>query len=590
MARWRCRVCGYVYDEDSGDRAGGINPGTRFLDLPSDWRCPVCRAEKTAFSRIDMLLDGGVTTTVSDVIVDELARWGVSVVFSIPGTSSLGIIDAIRKRSDMRYIAVRHEENAALAASAFNKLTGKIAACVTIAGPGATNLATGLYDAKEDHAAVISINGQVETQYSGPGGFQEIDQDAFFRPITVFNNTIYDKNMTLRLLTMALRHASIQRGVAQISVPNDIQKEPLDPRCCIRESRLEGFPVMPPAAELRKAADRINRAVKPVIIAGWGAWGLGEMVGTMASLLKAPILTTFRAKGILPDDHPWVFGILGNVGAPAARSLVESADLLITLGAGFSKMTGIPLDVPMVQVDIDPMKLGKGPDCVPVWGNCAYVLPELLPLLTKREDGTAQTQLLTMKGEWQIQLGLEADESALPIRPPYIMKVLSDVIPADGIISIDVGENGWWFGRNFRTKGQNMIMSGYLATMGFALPGAIAAKIAYPERQVFCITGDGGFAMAMAEFLTAVKYELPIVVVILNNHQLGMIQVEQMMEDYPNFGTDLHNPDFSHFAESCGGAGFRVESPKDLRDTLIRAGKSSLPVIVDIETDKKRFP
>jgi pyruvate oxidase len=195
-----------------------------------------------------------------------------------------------------------------------------------------------------------------------------------------------------------------------------------------------------------------------------------------------------------------------------------------------------------------------------------------------------------MKGEWHNQLGLEADESALPVRPPYIMKVLSDVIPADGIISVDVGENGWWFGRNFRTKGQNMIMSGYLATMGFALPGAIAAKIAYPDRQVFCITGDGGFAMAMAEFLTAVKYELPMVVVILNNHQLGMIQVEQMMEDYPNFGTDLHNPDFSHFAESCGGAGFRVESPLDLMDSLIRAGKSSLPAIVDIETDKKRFP
>jgi pyruvate oxidase len=579
-----------VYDEDAGDRAGRITPGTRFEDLPSGWRCPVCRAEKASFSRIDTLTAGLVTTTVSDVIVDEMARWGVSVVFSIPGTSSLGIIDAIRKRSDMRYIAVRHEETAAMAASAFNKLTGKIAACVTIAGPGATNLATGLYDAKEDHAAVISINGQVETQYAGPGGFQEIDQDAFFRPITVFNNTIYDKNMTLRLLTMALRHASIQRGVAQISVPNDIQKEPLDPRCCIRESQLQGFPVMPTAAELRRAADRINQAAKPVIIAGWGAWGLGEMVGLIADCIKAPILTTFRAKGILPDDHPWIFGILGNVGAPAARSLVESADLLIALGAGFSKMTGIPLDVPMVQVDIDPLKLGKGPDCIPLWGNCAHVLPGLLPLLAEREDGSVQKRMLDMKGEWHKQLGLEADESAIPVRPPYIMKVLSDIIPAEGIISIDVGENGWWFGRNFRTKGQNMIMSGYLATMGFALPGAIAAKIAYPDRQVFCITGDGGFGMAMAEFLTAVKYELPMVIVILNNHQLGMIQVEQMMEDYPNFGTDLHNPDFSRFAESCGGAGFRVESPGDLKDTLIMAGKSGLPSIVDIETDNKRFP
>jgi pyruvate oxidase len=170
------------------------------------------------------------------------------------------------------------------------------------------------------------------------------------------------------------------------------------------------------------------------------------------------------------------------------------------------------------------------------------------------------------------------------------MKVLSEVIPKDGIVSIDVGENGWWFGRNFRTKGQSMVMSGYLATMGFALPGAIAAKIAFPERPVFCITGDGGFGMAMAEFLTAVKYKLPMVVVILNNHQLGMIQVEQMMEHYPNFGTDLHNPDFIRFAESCGGAGFRVEFPGDLREALIKAGKSGLPAIVDIETDKRRFP
>ena len=590
MARWKCRVCGYVYDEDIGDPAGSIIAGTLFEDLPAEWRCPVCRAGKAAFSRVDIIHYEGVTSTVSDVIIDELARWGVHVVFSIPGTSSLGIVEAIRKRPDMRYIAVRHEENAAMAASAYNKLTGTIAACVTIAGPGATNLATGLYDAKEDHAAVMSINGQVETQYAGPGGFQEIDQDAFFRPITVFNNTIYDKNMTLRLVTMALRHASVQRGVAQISVPNDIQKEPLDPDCCLRESRLDGFPVMPPATELRRAAERINGARQPIIIAGWGAWGGGELVGRLAARIKAPILTTFRAKGILPEDHPWVFGILGNVGAPAARSLVESADLLITLGAGFSKMTSIPLDIPMVQVDIDPLKLGKGQDCVPVWGNCSYVLPELLPLLAERGDDSVQNRMLAMKKDWLEQLRLEADEQAIPLRPPYIMKVLSEVIPADGIISIDVGENGWWFGRNFRSKGQNMIMSGYLATMGFGLPGAIAAKIAFPDRQVFCITGDGGLGMALAEFLTAVKYELPMVVVLLNNHQLGMIQVEQMMEHYPNFGTDLHNPDFPAFADSCGGMGFRVETPADLKNTLIRAGESNLPSIVDIETDKRRFP
>lgn len=591
MRAWQCRVCGYIYREDTGDPAGAVSPGTPFEDLPDTWRCPVCRAEKHAFSVIrDEAAAGDIQTTVSDVIVDELARWGVTVVFSIPGTSSLGIVDAVRKNPRMRYIAVRHEANAAMAASAYNKLTGKIAACLTIAGPGATNLATGLYDAKEDRASVLSLNGQVEIQYAGPGGFQEIDQDAFFRPIAVFNNTIYDKTMTLKLLNAALRHASIERGVAQISVPNDIQKEPLDPACCPREGSLHGFPVMPPAEELRKAASRISRAEHPVIIAGWGAAGMGELVGDMAELIKAPVLTTFRAKGILPDDHPWVFGILGNVGAPQARILAEEADLLITLGAGFSKMTRIPENIPLVQVDIDPLKLGKGPSCIPLWGNCTHVLPALLPLLRERDDETTEKHLLSLKEEWHATLDGEADPDAVPIRPPYIMHVLSDVIPADAIISIDVGENGWWFGRNFRSRGQKMVMSGYLATMGFALPGALAAKIAYPDRQVFCITGDGGFGMAMADFLTAVKYDLPMVVVILNNHQLGMIQVEQMMENYQNYGTDLHNPDFSRFAEACGGAGFRVRDPHELKDTVLEAVKSRLPAIVDVETDPRRFP
>jgi len=276
--------------------------------------------------------------------------------------------------------------------------------------------------------------------------------------------------MTLRLITMALKHASIQRGL-----PSSLYRMIFRKTLWIltaasgRVGRwLSGYA---PATELRRAAERINGAQKPIIIAGWGAWGNGALVSRMAACIKAPILTTFRAKGILPEDHPWVFGILGNVGAPAARSLVESADLLITLGAGFSKMTSIPLGIPMVQVDIDPLKLGKGQDCVPIWGNCSYVLPELLPLLAEREDNSVQNLMLVMKKDWLEQIGLEADEHAVPLRPPYIMKVLSEVIPADGIISIDVGDNGWWFGRNFRSKGQKMIMSGYLATMGFALPG-----------------------------------------------------------------------------------------------------------------------
>ena len=590
MARWKCSVCGYIYDETIGDPKAGIAGETTFEKLPDSWTCPVCGAGKEAFRKIATEdIHAGSVTNVSDVMVAELVAWGVNIVFGLPGTSSLGLVEAIRKNPGIRYFVVRHEENAAFAASAYHKLTGNIAACLTIAGPGATNLATGLYDAKEDHASVLSLNGQVEAQYSGPGGVQEIDQDAFFRPVTVYNNTIYEKNLAVLLLTRALRYAKIDRGVAQISVPNDIQKQPLDARFSTRESCLCSPDILPSDDLIRNAAAAINKAKKAVILAGWGAYPDGEKVLLLAEKIKAPILTTFRAKGIIPEDNPWVIGILGNVGSPHARILVNEADLVITLGVGFSKYTNVPTEKSFVQVDIDPLKLGKNRQTIALWGNCSLVLPKLLPLVQVREGGESKKQFAALKKEWDLQRDAEADSSAAPLRPPFIMKVLSEVIPPDAVISVDVGENQWWFGRNFRMKQQRFAMSGYLATMGFGLPGAIAAKIAYPDRTVFCITGDGGFSMAMADFVTAVKYDLPVVVVILNNHQLGMIQVEQMMEHYPNYATDLLNPDFARYAEACGGIGIRVSRPEDLKNAFVTAMSHKRPVIIDVETDPKRF-
>lgn len=589
MVRWICTVCGYIYDEERGEAGTGIPPGTAFADLPDDWTCPVCGARKSAFEQMKDTIREHADSTVSDVLIAELAAWGVRFAFGIPGSSSLGLVDSIRRNKKIRYILVRHEENAALAASAYNKLTGEIAVCVTIAGPGATNLSTGLYDAKEDHASVLSLNGQVEMQYTGPGRVQEIDQDAFFRPVTVYNNTIYDKRMAVLLLTQALKSAVLQHGVAQLSVPNNIQKERLQATFCRRETCTTDLNILPDMGQLENAAKAIQRAQKPVILAGWGAYHDGGQVLSFARRIGAPILTTFRAKGILPEAEDWVIGILGNVGSPQARTLANDSDLLITLGVGFSKFTDVPLEKPMVQVDINPYQLGKNPQSVPLWGNCHRVIPELLTRLSQRDTAEVEAAIRTMKKEWDAQRDREADPSALPIRPPYIMKILSEVIPDDAVISIDVGENQWWFGRNFRMKRQRFAMSGYLGSMGFGLPGAIAAKLAFPDKEVFCITGDGGFCMAMAEFLTAVKYDLPMVVVIMNNHQLGMIQMEQKMENYPNFATELHNPDFTLYAESCGGAGFRVEKPQDLQPIMEKARTLRTPVIVDVETDPKRF-
>jgi pyruvate oxidase len=589
---WRCRVCGYEYDEQKGESATGTAPGTKFSDLPGAWRCPVCGAEKSAFfmvAREDIAHDAA-KTTVADVIFAEIAGQGIDLVFGLPGTSSLGLVDAVRRQETMRYIAVRHEENAAMAASAYNKLTGKIAVCLTIAGPGATNLTTGLYDAKEDGAAVFSINGQVETQYTGPYGIQEIDQDAFFRPVTVYNNTIYDRKMTVLLVNRALKYARLRKGVAQLSVPNNVQKQGLDARFCRRETGIVSPHIIPDEGVIQQAIEVIDSAERPMIIAGWGAFYYGDAVLGLARKIASPVLTTFRAKGMVPDDNEWLIGILGALGPPHARTLATDADLLITLGAGFSKFTNIPLDKKMVQLDIDPLKLGRGTETTCLWGDCGLTIPRLTAGVRARNIEHVLKEISGMKREWDDQRDREADPEATPVRPPYIMKVLSDTIPEDAVITLDVGENQWWFGRNFRMKRQRFAMSGYLGTMGFGFPAAIAAKLAYPDRKVFCITGDGGFSQAMSDFVTAVKYELPMVVVILNNHQLGMIQVEQRMEHYPNFGTELLNPDFAAYARACGGEGVRVERPGELEGAIEEALRRDVPFIVDVETDPRRFP
>ena len=590
MTRWRCSACGYLYDEAAGIPSAKIPAGTPFTDLPDDWTCPVCGAKKSVFSPAgETDIHAGAESTVSDVMAAELAAFGIRYVFGLPGTSSLGLVEAIRKNPDLTYIVFRHEANAAMAASAYAKLTGQVAACLTIAGPGATNLITGLYDAKEDHAPVLALNGQAEVQYTGPGGVQEIDQDALFRPVTVYNTTVADKSRAVLLLTRALKYALVERGVSQVSVPNNIQKQPLDASFCSRESCIPGSPIVPTDEVIREAARRINASERPVILAGWGAYPAGHEVRALAERIGAPVLTTFRAKGILHEDSDWVLGVLGNVGSPMARKTAEEADLLITLGVGFSKFTNVPADKPMVQVDIDPVRLGKNDRTLAVFANCTHLLPRLLPLITQRETGAKKAEVARMQREWDRERDREADSTAVPIRPPYIMKVLSGLIPDNAVISLDVGENQWWFGRNFRIKQQRFVMSGYLATMGFGFPGALAAKLAFPDRPIFCITGDGGFSMAMADFVTAVKYQLPVVVIILNNRQLGMIQVEQMMEHYPNFATDLLNPDFAQYAVTCGGAGIRVTRPEELKDAVLRAMGMDCPVIVDVDTDPKRF-
>ncbi len=589
MAKYRCTVCNWVYDD--------TKEKVKFTDLPKEWVCPVCGAPKSAFVLIGEKSEPSqaekkkTESTVSDVLINQIAEWGIKYVFGIPGTSTLGVVDAIRKTNGkVHYFQVRHEETAAFMASAYGKLTGHVAVCVGISGPGATNLVTGLYDAQLDHSPVLALTGMVPRKMMGQGAIQEIDQQAFFEPLTVFNKTLMTEDQTTKLVTLAIKTALLDQGVAHIGIPNDIQKLPYEAELLPFEGRMPNMAYGQEERIIEQAAKVIDQAERPVILAGFGSRGQGTKLLKLAAKISAPIIGTFRAKGVVDEREALYVGCHGGVGSTAAAELMTKADLLIAIGSSFSDLSLIP-QKRTVQIDINPLMIARRfPVEVGLLGNSAVLIPKLTEKTAKKDNSKYLTEITQLKHAWLSQLEREADASTKPIRAPYIMKVLTEKIAEDAVISLDVGENCWWFGRNFlMKKTQKMVMSGGLATMGFGLPGSLAAAIAYPERQNICLTGDGGLTMVLGDFLTALKYRLNVKIFVINNKRLGMIMQEQKVEGYESWQTDLHDFNFADFADRAGGVGIKVNEPAELEGSVEKGLKSDKPTIVDIDTDPRRF-
>jgi pyruvate oxidase/acetolactate synthase-1/2/3 large subunit len=584
MARYRCTVCNYVYDE--------AKEGKKFSDLPKEWVCPVCGAPKSVFVLLtEQAAEKKAEHTVSQVLINQIAEWGVRYVFGIPGTSTLGVVDAIRKTNGkVKYIQVRHEQTAAFMASAYGKLTGHIAACLAISGPGATNLATGLYDAKLDHSPVLALTGLVARQLMGPGSIQEIDQAAFFEPISVFNKILMSEDQTTILATLAIKHALLDQGVSHIGIPNDVQKLPYEAEILPFEGRMPNLAYGQEDWLIEKAAKVVDQAVRPVILAGFGARGQGNKLLKLAWKISAPIIATFRSKGVVDEHESLYVGCHGGIGSTASAQLMQKADLLIAIGSSFADLSQIP-QKKTVQIDINPLMIARRyPVEVGLLGNSAVLIPKLTEKVQEKQNANYLAEIAGLKQDWLNQLEREADASLKPIRPPYIIKVLNQKIADDAVISLDIGENCWWFGRNFMMKkSQKMVMTGTLATMGFGLPGALAAALAYPNRQIICLTGDGGLTMVLGDFLTALKYKLPVKVFVINNQHLAMIMQEQKVEGFESWQTDLYNYNFADFAEHSGGLGIKVSEPNELEAAVDKALSSNKPAIVDIDTDPRRF-
>jgi pyruvate oxidase len=545
--------------------------------------------------------EGEAPRTVTDVMAETMVRWGVRHVFGMVGHSNLGLADALRRRAEageLEYIAIRHEGAAAFAASAYGKLTGKPAACLTIAGPGATNLLTGLWDAKVDRAPVLALTGQVQTQVFGPGAFQEIDLSAAFSGVARFSHTALPTSNHAELMNLALKHAVLERDVAHLIFPDDMQMQPAaeGAEAGGPEGRIADPEIAPPAHMLAEACERIGHAERPVIIVGHGARFEMEAVLALAETLNAPVLTTFKGKGLIADDHPLAGGVLGRSGTPVASWFMNEADLLLVFGASFSNHTGITTHKPLIQVDFDRAQLGRFHAVdLALWGEIG-VTAELLGGAFEGEKGPWIDQRAEVAERWAIwreekQRRL-ADDRGQGIASAVVFDSLTRLAPEDAIFAVDVGNNTYSFGRYFECKRHAVLMSGYLGSIGFGYPAAMGAWAAtrsgderFAGRKVLCVTGDGGFGQYLAEVTTAVRHRMDITHVLLNNGQLGKISKEQRAGEWPVWETSLQNPNFAEFVTSCGGLGLRVERPADLDAALERALAFDGPATVEVLTD-----
>jgi thiamine pyrophosphate-dependent acetolactate synthase large subunit-like protein/nitrite reductase/ring-hydroxylating ferredoxin subunit len=586
-----CPWHAYEYDPTTGAPPGGFSDAA--LAYPT---------RRTSSGGLEVALPVSVEQpSLMDQMVDVLTDWGLDAVFGMVGHSNLGLADALRRASEdgrITYVGIRHEGAAAFAASGYAKLTGRPAACFSIAGPGATNLLTGLWDAKVDRAPVVALTGQVQTQVVGPGAFQEIPLGRAFEAVAAFGQPVLSAANASELAALAMKHAIVERDVAHLIFPDEIQELPGrdDPPPKPRQGRVAASTIAPPDDELARAAALLNAAERPVIVCGNGARPFREEVVEFAEHIDAPIITTFKAKGLIGHAHPLACGTLGRSGIPVASQTMARSDCLLVLGASFSNHTSIATYVPTIQVDFDRMALGRfHPVEVPLWGE----IGRTVGLLRDRVPGAARPdQRAAVATRWARWRGEKASRELLTdglgrLHPSLIFRTLSELTPPDAVIAVDVGNNTYSFGHFFECHGrQDVIMSGYLGSIGFSLPAAIGASIAVRRsgsgRKVLSISGDGGLGQYLAEVTTAVKYALPLTHIVLDNGELAKISREQLGAIRPVWETNLVNPDFAAYARDCGAAGFTVRTADELHDTLDQALRiDDRPSLVHIHSSNR---
>ncbi|HWO94312.1 MAG TPA: thiamine pyrophosphate-dependent enzyme [Dehalococcoidia bacterium] len=540
-------------------------------------------------------------TTAADMLVDTLQEWGVDTVFGLPGDGINGIMETLRQRQDkVRFIQVRHEESAAFMACAYAKFTGRLGVCLATSGPGGLHLLTGLYDAKLDGQPVLAITGHHYHDLIDTRAQQDVDLDRVFEDVAVYNTRVMGPAHVENVTNLACRTALSYRGVSHINFPVDLQEHEGGERskrniAGHNQEVLGQSAQVPDSSALQSAAEVLNAGSKVVILAGRGSLGAREELEQVAEVLGAPIVKALLGKAAVPDMSPYTTGGIGLLGTKPSMEAMEDCDTLLMVGTSFPYIEFFPVPgkARAVQVDLDPARIGlRYPVEVGLVGDSKKSLQALLPLLERNEDrGFLDRAQSGMKDWWELmeERGTRRDS---PMKPQVVAWELGKRLAPDAIVASDSGTVTTWWARQIPAQGDQMFScSGNLATMACGLPYAVAAQIAYPERQVVAFVGDGAFSMLMAEFATAVKYNLPIKVVVVKNDYLGQIKWEQMVFlGNPEYGVDLQPIDFAKFAEACGGTGIRIEDAERCGEQIEEALRTPGPVLVEAVVDPLEPP
>ncbi len=535
--------------------------------------------------------------TAADVLVDTLIDWGVTEIFGLPGDGINGIVEALRTRQDrIRFIVARHEEAAAFMACAYAKWTGKLGCCLATTGPGGVHLLNGLYDAKFDGAPVLAITGLPYHDLRQTSTQQDIDHVRLFQDVAVHSTAITGAAQVAQATTIACRTALATRGVTHLAIPSDIQDQTLErdqpsPRNKAGASSAFSAGVLAPREEdIAKAAEILNAGTRIAILAGQGASHAREELLEVAERLGAPIAKALLGKAVLPDDHPLVTGGVGYLGARPSQQVFAECDTLLIVGSAFPYIEYYPepSKVRAVQIDVDATRIGlRFPVEAGVAGDAAASLRALAAQLERKSDRSFLEHMQRWKKEWYRALDVGANRPGRPMKPERVVRDLNTLLASNAVIAADCGHNTGLTAQYIRMRGeQRFAVSGTLASMGCGLPYAIAAALAFPERQVVAIVGDGGLSMSIAELATCVRYGLQVKVVVLNNSSLAQIKWEQMLFlGNPEYGCELQAVDFAVVAEGFGVRGFRVEDPDACADALTEALAHDGPALVDAVVD-----